>query len=457
MESQKYDRFKDAPWFSTEKAPILIGGAGGIGSWLTMLATRAGFECHVYDDDTLETVNMAGQLFCHSDIGKPKVEALANIVRLTCDEEIYPYNERVDENTMTNNIVYTAFDNITARRHMFESWLKEYRNDETAIFIDGRLMAEQLTLFIVRGGDAEAIHDYHTKHLPSDDTIADAPCTFKQVSHNAAMIAAKMVAFLTNFMTGVRSDDKSRATPYFTEYMTALDWQRQSYRPVTDPSPAPDSTFEGQATTSPSNEIDEDEYPEENEADIEYMEEVPEAPRSIPMIFGTGGDIEGNAEMAQAFFTPPAGQEFATIPADALTSIPRPSRFINPNGVSVRDLIRAKNLIHFPKWIQVSNHLTSAQMLEHFSDILLFSEREWLRANSEEVFITGVAEPYHGIPELMRFLPMMENLADNTIQMTHQAFDEMMYVLENRIPENFDEARRIALTRNIVLTDELPF
>ena len=449
MQSQKYDRFKDAPWYSEEKAPILIGGAGGIGSWLTVFATRAGFECHVFDFDTLEAVNMAGQLFFHSDIGKSKVEALANVVRATCDEELFIYNEAVTENTMTNNLVFTAFDNIKARADMFNSWMNDFKGDPSAVFIDGRLMAEQLTIFIIRGDDEEAIEDYLTKHLPSDDTIADAPCTFKQVSHNAGMIAAQMVAFLTNFITGVRSDDKSRATPYKTEHMTALDYRKQHYRPAKTPAPR-DLSFEEQGDSTPSKvelaETVEDEEVLGMEDEYEEGEELTEESQA-PIIYGTAGEMGPTESMDFTIFDP-------TPVPQSEGSIPTPPRFVNPS-VALRELVRAKNLKTFPSWIGVSIY-NSSQMLEMFREMLIFSEREWLRQNPNAVFTTGEQLPYHGVPELMQYIPYITN-NENGYEMPQFEFERMIRTIENRIPENREEAVRIARERNITLTDELPF
>lgn len=236
----KYSRFQEAPWFNPNNKPVvLIGGAGGIGSWLTVLLTRAGFDCHVYDFDVLEELNMAGQCFSHTSIGKPKVEALSEMVQLMCNEVPNVYNETVTEETMTNNIVFSAFDNIAARRIMFNSWLREHKGQNNAIFIDGRLLAEQLTTYCIRGNDEDAIHDYLTNHLPDDSKIPDAPCAMKQTSHFAAGIADKMVRWFTNFLAG-----QGRNVPYKHEEFGPTGFTKQMMKAPARPLPEPKSVLE---------------------------------------------------------------------------------------------------------------------------------------------------------------------------------------------------------------------
>lgn len=216
MSTQKYDRFKAAPWFQENvKPPVLVGGAGGIGSWLTLLLNRAGFETYVFDFDRLEEINMAGQLFMHKSIGKPKVEAIADIVREICREEIIPNNEKMDAQSMTNDIVFSAFDNMEARKNMFLSWKNQYTGNAKAVFIDGRLTMEQLTIFTVRGNDAKAIEEYEKVHLFDDSKVPDLPCSAKQTSHGAAMIAAHMVESFTNWYCGVLDEDEERDVFFF--------------------------------------------------------------------------------------------------------------------------------------------------------------------------------------------------------------------------------------------------
>lgn len=214
METEaRFNRFKDVEWFPKQETTVLIGGAGGIGSWLTLLLTRAGFFPAVYDFDVYETHNMAGQLCKASDNGKFKVEALAHTVAEFCDGfQIYTLNEMYTDKSMTDKFVFAGFDNMAGRSVLFEKWKSKYGQDPTAIFIDGRLSLEQIQIFCVIGG-TESVEKYK-EHLFDDSEVAEASCTLKQTSHTAAIIAGYMTAFFTNHFSNVQSGDNSRAIPF---------------------------------------------------------------------------------------------------------------------------------------------------------------------------------------------------------------------------------------------------
>src|SRR5690606_37630055 len=170
-------RFKDAPWFPKEETNVIIGGAGGIGSWLALCLTRAGFVPVIYDFDSIEEHNIGGQLFSKKHIGKKKVTAIAEIVRDFSDIDIVSKDEKYVEGTMSHEYVFSAFDNMQARKDMFNNWNKfvESNKDNSEIkpvFIDGRLTAEQVQIFCVT---PENIEEYE-KHLFDDSEVADAPC-----------------------------------------------------------------------------------------------------------------------------------------------------------------------------------------------------------------------------------------------------------------------------------------
>lgn len=226
MDIIKSSRFKDAPWFvGEEKMYCIIGGAGGIGSWLTLLLARAGFSCFVYDFDTLEEHNMGGQLYGKEHIGTPKVEALRSIVRNFTGTDITLKNEQYVETSMTGDFVFSAFDNMQARKDMFNAWKKRVETNkgmaaDVPIFIDGRLTMEQMQIFCVT---PDKIKEYE-KHLFDDSEVADAPCTMKQTSHSAAMIASHMTGLFTNHITNVKAGEKERALPFKWEFFIPLNY-----------------------------------------------------------------------------------------------------------------------------------------------------------------------------------------------------------------------------------------
>lgn len=213
-------RFKDAPWFPGEEEVFtLIGGAGGIGSWLSVLLARAGYQPMVFDFDIIEEHNIGGQLYGKSSMNKKKVDALQSFILDYCDMDIEVFDEKYNDSSITAEYVFAAFDNMKARSDMFENWYKVNKDNPNAIFIDGRLTMEQLQIFCVTPDKAD---EYRNDHLFDDAEVEEAPCTMKQTSHSAAMIASMMVSFFTNHFTNVRQEKKVRQVPFFYEYFIPL-------------------------------------------------------------------------------------------------------------------------------------------------------------------------------------------------------------------------------------------
>lgn len=213
-------RFRDASWFEnaeTLTTPIVVGGAGGIGSWLTLFLARMLTDTYLflYDFDNVEEVNMAGQLFSKLHIGMPKVQAVQAVVndfseftKLSCQ------NEKYTVDSLKSPIMFSCFDNMEARKVMFNNWSTEAPKHENAVFIDGRLLAEQLQVFIIT---PEHAMRYQRDFLFDDSEVADANCSYKQTSHFAAAIAAKMVQGFTNWLIKDQAE-----VPFYYEEIGSL-------------------------------------------------------------------------------------------------------------------------------------------------------------------------------------------------------------------------------------------
>ena len=167
---EQTNRFKDADWLPKNKEAVLVGGAGGIGSWVTFFLTKIGFNAYLYDFDTVETHNLGGQLFKQNAVGKPKVEAVREVVEEYCGVQISTFQEKITETSPGHMYCVSAFDNMEARKTMFNTWKKfALLYPETAIFIDGRLELESFQIFCVT---PDRIADYE-KHLFSDSVIEE--------------------------------------------------------------------------------------------------------------------------------------------------------------------------------------------------------------------------------------------------------------------------------------------
>lgn len=217
----KQSRFRDASWFDKVSAmnmPIIVGGAGGIGSWLVTLLVRVlpvDLYLFLYDNDTVEEVNMAGQLYSKKHIGLPKVKAIEDIVTNYSDfKGLQPMNELYTKKSLKSPIMFSAFDNMKARKIMFENWLEEAKEFNDGIFIDGRLLAEQLQVIFVTLETAER---YRKDYLFDDKEVEAENCSYKQTSHFAANIGAKMVQGFTNWFIRDEAD-----LPFFYEEIGSI-------------------------------------------------------------------------------------------------------------------------------------------------------------------------------------------------------------------------------------------
>ena len=213
-------RFQGLDWYSQDDAPVVVvGGAGGIGSWLSFFLARANFNVILSDFDTVEEHNIGGQLFKRSQIGKYKAEAVGRNVSEFSTNTINAQTVKITEETATHEFMFSAFDNMDARRAMFKVWKRSWNNMNRPIFIDGRLNAEQFQIFCVTPENAD---EYERIHLFNDSEVEDAPCSAQQTTHTAAMIAGHMVGFFTNHITNINLRDKVREIPFMYEYFTPM-------------------------------------------------------------------------------------------------------------------------------------------------------------------------------------------------------------------------------------------
>lgn len=219
-------RFSGTEWYNEiQKASIIIAGQGGIGSNLSFqLARMIPKKMTLYDDDIVELVNMAGQLFKTSNIGQAKVNAIANMIyEYTSMRQVYAIKAKFTETTETGDIMMCGFDNMSARRTFFNSWVhhvnaKEEKDRDKCLFMDGRLSIDTLQVLCITGNDAYNIERYRNEFLFLDSQADSTICSMKQTTYMACMIASIMVNLFTNFIANSLDPVIPYHLPFFTEY-----------------------------------------------------------------------------------------------------------------------------------------------------------------------------------------------------------------------------------------------
>jgi molybdopterin/thiamine biosynthesis adenylyltransferase len=203
-------RFSDIEWFHPG-IPVLIGGAGGIGSWLTFFLARQECKIYLHDFDEVDETNLGGQLYGTNYIGQDKVESMMSIADKFCANDTVSNMGKFTEDSYANTIMFSAFDNMKARKLMFEKWRAQPNRE---IFIDGRMLAESAQIFAVRKGR----EDEYEEWLFDDSEVEDIACSMKATSHCGAMTASFMTSIFNNYITNVKSKMEFREVPFKTVF-----------------------------------------------------------------------------------------------------------------------------------------------------------------------------------------------------------------------------------------------
>lgn len=208
-------RFSDAPWLLKENLPIItVGGAGGIGSWLLLFLsrTRNYSKVYVYEHDIIEETNIAGQFFSPDQIGLSKGLAVARNIKEFSDYTNITTFGKFEEDSFVSPITFSCFDNMLARKFMFEKW-KSLENRE--LYIDGRMLFEDGQVYTV----TKENQDKYEATLFDDKDLPNVACSMKATTHCGAHIASVMLASLNNYLANTYFyKDYIREVPFKYEF-----------------------------------------------------------------------------------------------------------------------------------------------------------------------------------------------------------------------------------------------
>lgn len=186
---------------------IYIIGCGAGGSTIAEMLARYGLtKITLYDDDVVDDHNIANQMFRAKDIGRPKVEALADII-CEINPEARPHlqlcDERYDDQRLSG-YVFLCVDRIETRREIVT---RNRHNKQIKAVFEFRNR-----LFDAQHRAADWSKPDQVKNLlksmqfSHEDAMRDTPvnaCNLPlSVAPTLRLISAYGVGNFTNFVTG---------------------------------------------------------------------------------------------------------------------------------------------------------------------------------------------------------------------------------------------------------------
>lgn len=175
--------------------PITLIGAGGIGSPTTLNLAKMGCkDLTVWDFDDVEEHNLPNQVYRLTDIGKPKVEALAEVVELFTGTKIKVVKERY-VNQELSGVIIVCVDNMEARDNIWKSCRMKVR---VPLYIDARMGGEIGLIYPLLPTDPTHIRFYEPT-LFSDANASELPCTAQAVIYNVFGVASVITSLVKRF------------------------------------------------------------------------------------------------------------------------------------------------------------------------------------------------------------------------------------------------------------------
>ncbi len=185
------DKFRDE---------VHIIGVGATGSYVAYLLAKMGVRnIHAYDFDEVEEHNLPNQVYRLKDVGKPKVEALREIILEATGIEITAHNEAVTGASKLKGVVFLMVDSMDVRKDIWEGALKFKLS--VRFMIETRMAIDNGRVYAILPSNPADIRLWEST-LYSDEEAEESPCTNRAISPTVSYIASIAVWKLIKWFNG---------------------------------------------------------------------------------------------------------------------------------------------------------------------------------------------------------------------------------------------------------------
>lgn len=182
-------------------------GCGATGSRIAMELAKLGIQnLHIWDFDSIESHNPANQLFYNEDIGKLKVDAIADHIFRATGTMPFIHNERVDGSQELGEIVFLLTDTMSSRKEIWDETIAN--NPMVELMIETRMGADMGKIYTINPNNFDHIKLWEGT-LCDDAVAAASVCGGKiSVGPTAKIIAGSAVWQLINWFDHIKQPDE---------------------------------------------------------------------------------------------------------------------------------------------------------------------------------------------------------------------------------------------------------
>ncbi len=177
---------------------VTLIGAGSIGSTTALWLSKMGIQhLQVFDADKVEEHNWSNQMFRQADIGKFKVDALAEVLKELADADVESHIERYTDQPLSE-VVISGVDSMESRKTI---WKVVRLNPDVKLYLDARMGLETLVVYAVHPQIREERQAY-VKSLHSDESATQEPCTARTICYTPLMASSILCSMVKRHVNG---------------------------------------------------------------------------------------------------------------------------------------------------------------------------------------------------------------------------------------------------------------
>jgi molybdopterin/thiamine biosynthesis adenylyltransferase len=187
------DFWRQLDLFSPEKfgnKEVNIVGCGATGSYTAFLLAKIGVQnLHLWDFDIVEPHNLPNQIFRTKDVGKSKVEALAEIIEEIGVKPTAHY-AMVDSATELKGIVFLLIDDMDIRKNIWDGAIKFKLAVD--LMIETRMAIDNGRVYAIQPCIPSDINLWENS-LYSSEEAEESVCTNRVISPTVTFISSLAV------------------------------------------------------------------------------------------------------------------------------------------------------------------------------------------------------------------------------------------------------------------------